>query len=82
MPVAVYLRRAGCLRLPDYQPDLLAIALRGVDGANADPAVASRLTGFDRWQFRPLYSDFSRRRGADVGTATTRSPAASSNRRV
>jgi GNAT superfamily N-acetyltransferase len=44
--------------LPDYRPGLLAIAPRGADGADADSVAAAHLAGFERWDLRPLYSDF------------------------
>jgi GNAT superfamily N-acetyltransferase len=44
--------------LPDYRPGLLAIGPRGSDVSKADPRAAANLAGFDRWDLRPLYSDF------------------------
>ena len=44
--------------LPDYRPGLLAVGPRGVGIDKADPVAAAHLASLDRWDLRPLYSDY------------------------
>lgn len=44
--------------LPGYRPGLLATGPRGAEIGQADPVAAAHLAGLDRWDLRPLYSDF------------------------
>lgn len=45
-------------RFPDYRRGLLAFGLEGATGGDDDALAGECLAGLDRWDLRPVYSDF------------------------